>query len=227
MEMAALKNPLIKPLGEAALLINLGDEISRTASARILGVQRAILGASLPGVTGCVPAYTSLLIRFDPAYADPNLLISTLTELCATEPGPDSFLGRLVEIPVVYGGESGPDLEDVASIAGMTVGEVVRLHAAGEYTVAFMGFLPGFPYLIGLDPRLASPRLATPRQAVPAGSVGIAGGQTGIYPTESPGGWRIIGRTALRLFDYLLEQPTLLQTGDRVHFVPVDERSAL
>jgi KipI family sensor histidine kinase inhibitor len=128
---------------------------------------------------------------------------------------------RSVEIPVIYGGDQGPDLQNVAILAGLTTEEVIRLHSSAEYSVCFIGFLPGFPYLSGMDPRLAAPRLATPRPLVPAGSVGIAGGQTGIYPLDSPGGWRIIGRTTLTIFDPHREPPVLLKAGDRVRFIAV------
>ncbi len=131
--------------------------------------------------------------------------------------------GRTVEIPVVYGGESGPDLEDVARYAGMAPERVVELHASAQYLVYFLGFSPGFPYLGGLPAALAVPRLEAPRTRVPAGSVAIGGGQTGIYPVESPGGWRIIGRTPLLMFDSRQDPPALLAMGDRLRFVPVHE----
>lgn len=217
----------IQPLGEAAFTVTLGETISLVTSARILALKRTILTAGLPGVCEAVPAYNSLLVRFDPDCSDPKSLYDELTDLCFSAPASYSAAGNLVEVPVVYGGVFGPDLDDVSDHAGMTPGEVVRLHAAGDYTVAFLGFQPGFPYLVGLDPRLACPRLASPRQTVPAGSVGIAGGQTGIYPLESPGGWRIIGRTYLKLFDPIGDQPTLLKPGDQVRFIPVGEGAAL
>ena len=216
----------IQPLGEAAFAVTLGEAINLAASARVLALKRTILSASLPGVCEVVPAYTSLLVRFDPDRSDPKSLYDALTDLCFSAPASDSAAGNLVEVPVVYGGMFGPDLDDVSDHAGMTPDEVARLHASGDYTVAFLGFLPGFPYLVGLDPRLACPRLASPRQTVPAGSVGIAGGQTGIYPLESPGGWRIIGRTSLKLFDPFGDKPTLLKPGDRVRFIPVGEGAA-
>jgi KipI family sensor histidine kinase inhibitor len=132
------------------------------------------------------------------------------------------FSARRVEIPVVYGGAYGPDLGFVATHNGLSEDAVVQIHASVEYQVAMMGFTPGFPYLLGMDASIASPRLETPRQQVPAGAVGIAGGQTGIYPLESPGGWRIIGRTPVVLFDPQREPPFLLAPGDVVHFVPVE-----
>jgi len=130
--------------------------------------------------------------------------------------------GPLIEVPVRYGGTDGPDLAEVAQHAGLTPEEVVRVHAGAEYSVYMVGFSPGFPYLGGLPAQLAMPRRDSPRLAVPAGSVGIGGKQTGIYPIESPGGWRIIGRTSLQLFQPERDPPTLLQLGDRVRFVPID-----
>jgi inhibitor of KinA len=129
--------------------------------------------------------------------------------------------GRIVTIPVSYGGEWGPDLAEVAERAGLSMEEAISLHSTAEYRVAMIGFAPGFPYLAGLPERLASPRKATPRQAVPAGSVGIAGVQTGIYPLSSPGGWQLIGRTSVTLFDPRRDPPSLLAPGDRVHFIPI------
>jgi KipI family sensor histidine kinase inhibitor len=216
----------IQPLGEAGFLVTIGKEIGLTDSARVQDMKRKILSADLPGVCEVVPAYTSLLVRFDPDRSDAESLFSALADLCHSAPNSHAASGKRVEIPVVYGGVFGPDLADVSDHSGMTPREVIRMHAAGDYTVAFMGFLPGFPYLIGLDPRLTCPRLSNPRQIISAGSVGIAGGQTGIYPLDSPGGWRIIGRTSLKLFDPISEQPTLLNPGDRVRFIPVDEGPA-
>ncbi len=227
MDMHSDSSLKIQPLGEAAFNVTLGEAISLAASVRVLALKRRILTADLAGVCEAVPAYTSLLVRFDPNRSDVKYLFDALTDLCLSTPTVDSAAGNLVEVPVVYGGVCGPDLDDLATNAGMTPDEVTRLHTAGDYTVAFLGFLPGFPYLVGLDHRLACPRLASPRQMVPAGSVGIAGGQAGIYPLDSPGGWRIIGWTSLKLFDPFADQPTLLKPGDRVRFIPASEGAAL
>lgn len=165
-----------------------------------------------------VPGYATLLVRYNPLamdYAQALELVRREAERVALAPLPEP---RRVEVPVYYGGEHGPDLEDVARHCGLTPAEVVRLHAAGEYPVYLIGFTPGFPYLGGMDPRLATPRLVTPRPRVPAGSVGIAGPQTGIYSIDSPGGWRIIGWTPLRLFDPAADPPALLRPGDVVVF---------
>lgn len=142
-------------------------------------------------------------------------------EAGVTDPGYNDDIGRFVEIPVCYDGEFGPDLADVARHTGLSVEEVIARHSAVEYRVHCLGFAPGFPYLGGLPPELATPRRATPRQGVPAGSVAIGGAQTGIYPQSSPGGWNVIGRTPLRLFDADREPPALLKAGDRVRFRPI------
>jgi KipI family sensor histidine kinase inhibitor len=186
----------------------------------------ALLRSDPPaGVDNLHPAYASVLIRFDPM----RLRIESLTDhivsllervesLALPEP-------RRIEIPVRYGGQHGPDLDDVARHTGLSAAEVVRRHAAAEYEVCFFGFTPGFPYMTGLDPQLATPRLPTPRTRVPAGSVAIGGFQTGVYPLASPGGWRLIGWTPRRLFDPAREPVSLLEIGDRVRFV-ADRASA-
>ena len=169
------------------------------------------------------PAYGSVLITFDPRRASAETMEQTarawLSRLGSIDPGP----ARCVEIPVCYGPAFGPDLPDVAAHARLGSEDVVRIHSSAEYLVYFLGFSPGFPYLGELPPALYTPRLPTPRTRVPAGSVAIGGTQTGIYPLDSPGGWRIIGRTPLRLFDPLKTRPTLLCMGDLVRFSPVSE----
>ena len=171
-----------------------------------------------------VPAFASLGVFFDPL-ADPARVRAELEAMIdAADVGAERATGAAitVEIPVVYGGDFGPDLESAAAELGLSSAQLIARHTAGEYTVAMIGFAPGFPYLSGLDPALALPRLATPRASVAAGSVAIGGAQTGIYPRESPGGWRILGRTPLVLFDPQREPPSLLQPGDRVRFVAID-----
>ncbi len=194
----------------------------RQPTREVLGLTNAVMDAALPGVEECVPGYTSLLVIYDPFRLDYQELEARIKQMLPTLTGASSRLGRAVEIPVRYGGEDGPDLKFVAEHCGLTEDEVVRLHSAIEYPVYFIGFLPGFPYLGGMDARLTTPRLEKPRQRVPAGSVGIAGGQTGIYPLDSPGGWRIIGRTDEILFDAQRQEPALLSPGDRVRFKPVE-----
>lgn len=170
-----------------------------------------------------VPAWDSLGVCFDPAAVSPDDVRAWLLAHRDDAPAAATVATRIVEIPVRYGGAHGIDLEEAADELGLSPERLIERHAASLYTVAMIGFAPGFPYLAGLDPALALPRLPTPRSRVPAGSVGIGGAQTGIYPRESPGGWRLLGRTPLRLFDPARASPSLLAPGDRVRFVAIDE----
>lgn len=212
--------PRFQPAGDSALLVTFGEQIDLAINRRVHRLARALAGRPLPGLGEAVPGYAALLIHYDPLLLDYPILETFVRqnlssgEVLALEP-------RRVEVPVTYGGEAGPDLGFVAAHAGLSEAEVIRIHSGRDYPVYMMGFTPGFPYLGGLDPAIAAPRLSTPRTRVPAGSVGIAGEQTGVYPLDSPGGWRIIGRTALKLFDPTREPPFLLAPGDLVRFVPV------
>ncbi len=210
----------IKPLGDSALLISFGETIDEEINEKVHALARAIEKAGFEWLVEVVPAYSSLAVIYDSALVD---FESVKRAIEGIEIVSERFEGKLVEVPVVYGGEYGPDLEFVAKYNGLSVDDVIEIHSRPIYRVYFLGFLPGFAYLGGMDERIATPRLEKPRLKVPAGSVGIAGKQTGIYPLESPGGWRLIGRTPLRLFDPSKEPPTLLQPGDRVKFVPIDE----
>jgi len=216
--------PRLLPAGDSALIVEFGDGIDVRVNARVRQLQRVLDALRHPGIVETVPTYRSLMVHYDPmalGLEDVEELMATAAE-GLTEDAQDA--PRTIEIPVLYGGAAGPDLPDVAAIAGLQEQEVIALHAAGDYVVFMLGFMPGFPYLGGLPRRIAAPRLPTPRTVVPAGSVGIAGEQTGIYPTESPGGWRIIGRTPVRLFDSRQTPPALLEAGDRVRFTPVSAR---
>ena len=167
--------------------------------------------------------FCSLMVCYDPMKLGYDELCRTLeTQLRDIEPNNDESK-RVIEIPVCYGGVFGPDIETVAQHAGLSVSEVVSLHAGHDYLIDMLGFLPGFAYLGGLDERLHTPRLATPRTAIEAGSVGIGGAQTGIYPLASPGGWQLIGRTPLRPYDPAREEPILYRAGDYLRFVPITE----
>ena len=207
----------VHPLGEAALCCTLPAPVSLAQQQRIWQLAAGL--ARVDGVLELVPGMNNLTLLFDPLRTEPESLEQAAQQLW-TQPPRRRALGRLVEIPVAYGGEGGPDLDAVAAHCGLGADEVVRRHAAAEYVVYFLGFQPGFAYLGGLDDSLHTPRRAEPRVAVPAGSVGIGGAQTGIYPLATPGGWQLIGRTALPLFDPGAEPPTLLAPGDRVRFVP-------
>lgn len=211
----------IHPLAEGGLLVELGDAIDPATVDRVMALTAAIDGAALPGLLEVVPSYTTVLLAFDPTVADGDALAEAVRRLVASASAVAAPPARLMTIPVVYGGEEGPDLGTVADRARLPPDEVVRRHAAADYVVACMGFAPGFGFLVGLPPELTTPRRADPRTRVPAGSVGIGGAQTGVYPLETPGGWHLIGRTSLRLFDRDQAEPFLLRPGDRVRFLPV------
>lgn len=178
---------------------------------------------SRPQVREVVPGMNNITVELSPAAPDIDSLLGELLERWK-ESQPVERPSRRIDIPVEYGGAAGPDLDAVARHTGLSPSEVVRLHSACEYTVYFLGFLPGFAYLGGMDPRLATPRRREPRIAVPAGSVGIGGAQTGVYPSSSPGGWHVIGRTSLQLFNPAWNSPTLLSAGDTVCFANAGER---
>jgi inhibitor of KinA len=210
--------PHIEPLGDSALQVVLGHAPDEPTRLRVAAALARLRAAALPGVVECVPGFTTVTVHLDPLRAAPDVAAA----LHGVEVG-EAEEGRRVEIPVRYGGEAGPDLAAVAALHGMGEDEVVALHSGAEYRVHLVGFVPGFPYLGGLHPRLHTPRRDSPRTAVPAGSVGIGGGQTGVYPVESPGGWHLIGRTPLRLFDARRNPASLLRAGDRVRFRPVGD----
>lgn len=208
------------PLGDSAAIIVLGETVDLAMTARVRAVAAEIERHPPPGTVDVVPAFASVAVFFDPPPPGTwSELVGQLELLMArADAGLVSQENRLVEIPVTYGGDAGPDLADVAGRAGLTAAEVVALHTGAEYSVHAIGFAPGFPYLGGLPKALAAPRRATPRPRVPAGSVGIGGVQTGIYPLETPGGWNLIGRTPVTLFDPARAEPALLRAGDRVRF---------
>ena len=198
----------LRPVGERGLLVEV-EELET-----VHRLHAALRALDSPGVVELVPGYRTVLVVADPARA--GVLDELAADLPELElPDADAVAGEPVEIPVRYDGE---DLPEVARLTGLDAEEVVRRHTAPEYTVAFLGFSPGFPYLVGLDPALEVPRRDTPRTSIPAGSVGLAGGQTGIYPTASPGGWQLIGRTEVTLFDPDRHPPALLGPGSRLRF---------
>lgn len=214
----------IAPLGDCALQITLGTRLGDVTNATVHALARRIRAAALPGLRDLVPAYMTLTLHYDPLTWTHDTLCRALTALLTEqdEVADASAPPREVRIPVCYGGEYGPDLITVAAHAGLPTETVIQRHTGALYRVYFLGFTPGFAYLGGLDPRLAMARKATPRACVPAGSVGIAGAQTGVYPQATPGGWQIIGRTPLTLFDPGRSPPCLLAPDDRVRFVAID-----
>jgi inhibitor of KinA len=219
------ETPLFLPAGDQALVVELGDAIDAGVNRRVHDLAQRVEAVEVAGVVDLIPAYRSLLVQYDATTTSLAALQSSLLKLCSDPGGQPLERPRVVHIPTLYGGEHGPDLPYVAEQCGMTTDEVVRVHSETEYLVHMMGFTPGFPYLGGLDERLATPRLATPRQEIPAGSVGIAESQTGVYPFASPGGWRLIGRTPVTMFDPVGEPPSLLAAGDYVRFTPLQSEN--
>jgi KipI family sensor histidine kinase inhibitor len=216
---------MLKPLGDSALLVQLGHEINPALNQRVHALN-ALLQNPIPGILETVPAYSTLLIHYDPLILTfdqaAHWVRDKMTQL------DDTFhrTPRRLEVPVRYGGASGPDLEAVAVSKGFSPADVIRIHSEREYTVYMMGFTPGFPYLGTLDERLIMPRMETPRTLVKAGTVAIAASQTGIYPLDSPGGWHLIGWTPLKLFDPASETPFLFSPGDVVTFLPLESNSS-
>ncbi len=217
----------ITPLGDAALVLELGDNIDESTHRRVQTAWRSLAAAPLPGVSELVPAYTTVTVFYDPWLAVQagapesgiaDWLTGVVRDRLKNPPKMEKARARTVEIPVCYGGDFGPDLGLVAKQAKLAPEEVIKRHAKAAYLVYLIGFAPGFPYLGGLPKELATPRHARPRMVVPPGSVGIAGNQTGIYPLSTPGGWNLIGRTPLRLFQPAEDPPALLRAGDQVKF---------
>ena len=214
----------IVPAGDAAIVVEFEERIDPDVNARTIAVAEAIQAAGVAGVRDVVPTYRSIAIYYDPLRTDGAALWACV-EREAVRPAPALESATApVRIPVCYGGELGPDLSAVAAFAQADEAEVVRLHAAATYRVFMLGFVPGFAYLGIVDDRIAMPRRSVPRVRVPAGSVGIAGIQTGVYPSETPGGWQLIGRTPLMPFDPSRDNPFLMKAGDSVQFYPIERR---
>jgi inhibitor of KinA len=211
--------PRIVALGDACIALQLAHNIDPDVNARCIALAASLERLAVRGVRDVVPAYNSVTVHFNPRETDGQSLGAELRRLAETAPRTSDAEFRTIEIPVTYGGESGPDLAAVAEFANCSEAEVVRLFTEATYRVYMLGFLPGFAYMGTVDARIAMPRLSTPRMRVAAGSIGIAGEQTGIYPCDTPGGWRIIGRTSTKVFDATRAEPFLLRAGDHVKFV--------
>ena len=219
-----MKEPILC-CGDSAVTVQLGESVSEAVNRRVTEAERLFSTHRLPGITEVVPTYTTVCIHYDPLVLRYEQVLDWIRglELPQTLTGAETEK-RLIRIPVCYGGDFGPDLAFVAKHSGLTEDEVIRRHCQPEYLVYMLGFLPGFAYLGGMDDTIACPRLLSPRTKIPAGSVGIAGSQTGIYPLVSPGGWQLIGRTPYRMLD-LREDKTefRLSAGDFVKFYPISE----
>ena len=216
--------PTISPVGDCAISIDFGQVIDPKINRHIRQTIERIQGLQLDGIIELVPTYCALLVQYDAmlySYADMcNIIEPTFSESVTDR---DNETVTVIEIPTVYGGEFGPDLGFVASHNNLSEEEVIAIHSGTDYLVYMLGFIPGFTYLGGMDPRIATPRLSSPRTLIPAGSVGIAGEQTGTYPSDSPGGWQIIGRTPVTMYDMSKKQAALLSAGDYVRYVPIAE----
>lgn len=215
--------PQIKITGDTSVAVVFGNEISTDINTKIRAFDEALAEEQIDGVYETVPTYCSLTIHYAPEKIRYEALKEKLEALLAVSHKAQKLNTIVMEIPVVYGGEYGPDLETVAAHNGMSTEDVIRIHSGVEYLIYMLGFTPGFSYMGGMDESIATPRLKTPRVLIPAGSVGIAGKQTGIYPIDSPGGWQLIGRTPVKLYDAHRDTPILLDAGLHVKFIPIDE----
>lgn len=225
----------LSPLGDSAVVVTFGNEIKSDTHHKIKACMNLLINDPFIGFIECVPAYTNLTVFYDPLvvyseyqknniteYDSPFQMVCSIVKKKLQKVKTDQELPqRTVSIPVCYGGENGPDLEYVALHHHLTIDEVIRIHSNGDYLVYMIGFAPGFPFMGGLSEQIATPRRSSPRTTIPAGSVGIAGSQTGVYPISTPGGWQLIGRTPTRLFLPTQNPPSLLQAGDLVKFYPI------
>jgi len=216
-------NPIFRivPAGDSALVVEFEPRIDPVVNGRAIALAEVVADARMRGVRDVVPTYRSVAVYFDPLRTDYDSLIALLERGATDAPDPQSSTTAPIRIPVCYGGEFGPDLSDVAAFASMTPADVIELHSDTEYRVFMLGFVAGFAYMGIDDDRIAMPRHATPRVRVPIGTVGVAGVQTGVYPAETPGGWRLVGRTPLKPFDADRAQPCLMKAGDRIRFYPI------
>ena len=209
--------------GDSSVLIEFGKEISPEVNGQITALVHLMKEQHIEGVVDMIPAFCSLLINYDPRVISYGKIRRRLEKLLKLEVRQEGGSRQVIQIPVCYGGQYGPDLENIASHAGLSPQEVIDIHCSRDYLIYMLGFLPGFSYLGGLDERIHTPRLANPRIRIPAGSVGIGGPQTGIYPLDSPGGWQLLGMTPVKTYDPARQSPILFEAGDYIRFVPVNE----
>ena len=209
--------------GDSALLIEFGKEINPETNRKITAIVQLMREQHIEGIVDVIPAFCSLLINYAPRVLSYEELKERMENLLKMETKTETTRKRIFEIPVCYGGEYGPDIDNIAEHAGLSVNEVIKIHSSKDYLIYMLGFLPGFTYLGGLDERIHTPRLASPRLTIRAGSVGIGGSQTGIYPLDSPGGWQLMGLTPVRTYDPERQTPILVEAGDYIRFIPIDE----
>lgn len=209
--------------GDSAINMEFGNVISEEVNKKIKAVTTLIENSKISGINELVPTYRSLMIHYNPLIVEYEELVSLLKRIEENINNIEVPLPEIIEIPVLYGGQYGPDIENVAKHNNLSVEEVINIHTSAKYLIYMLGFTPGFPYLGGMDKRIATPRLSSPRTKIPAGSVGIAGEQTGIYPIQSPGGWQLIGSTPIDIFNPERQNPILLKSGNYIVFKSIDE----
>ncbi len=209
--------------GDGALVMEFGNCISEEINERIRAMTIAIETKHIQGIVEVVPTYRSLMVHYNPMIIEYDMLLRTLQTLEEELKNIELPAPQVIEIPTLYGGDYGPDIETVAKHNELTVEEVVRIHTSKEYLIYMLGFTPGFPYLGGMDKKIATPRLESPRTKIKGGSVGIAGNQTGIYSIDSPGGWQLIGWTPVKIYDENAQKPILLKAGNYIKFKEIDE----
>ena len=216
-------NIKILTAGDSSILVEFGKVISPEINRKITATVQLMKMQHIEGVVDIIPAFCSLLINYDPRVISYEEITERMQHLLKMDAKMDEGKKKIYEIPVCYGGEFGPDIANIAQHAGLTEEEVIKIHSSRDYLIYMLGFLPGFCYLGGLDERIHTPRLANPRIKISAGSVGIGGSQTGIYPLDSPGGWQLMGMTPVKTYDPDREVPILLEAGDYIRFIPIDE----
>lgn len=222
-----MQNVRILTAGDSSLLVEFGSEISPEINRKIAATVQLMREQHIEGIVDVIPTYCSLLVNYDLRVVGYDEMKKHLEDLVRVDVKTGAGVRTVVEIPVCYGGEYGPDLPGIAEHAGLSEEEVIRIHTSRDYLIYMLGFLPGFTYLGGLDERIHTPRLPNPRLSIPAGSVGIGGSQTGIYPLDSPGGWQLMGMTPVKTYDPERETPILVEAGQYIRFVEIDEERYL